>query len=98
MQGMAGNVQLPGDNPIGMLLAGLAVGFLVGLLLPVSRFEQQRLRPVAEDMRDRMAQARGEVVRRGSEVIKDTIEAARETATSSLREQTRDLGIGGTET
>jgi ElaB/YqjD/DUF883 family membrane-anchored ribosome-binding protein len=98
MQGMARNIPLPGDNPIGMLLAGMALGFLIGLLLPVTQFESERLGPVADDMKDRVRQARSEVVKRGTEVIKETIEAAKETATTSLREQGRDLGLGGSGT
>jgi ElaB/YqjD/DUF883 family membrane-anchored ribosome-binding protein len=93
MQSVARNIPLPGDNPIGMLFAGLAVGFLVGLILPVTRFESERLRPVADEMKDRVRQARSEVVKRGGEVLKDTIDAAKETATNSLLEQSRDLGV-----
>lgn len=98
MQSMRPNMSLSFDNPVAMLLGGLAVGFLVGLLLPVSRFESERLGPVAEDMRGRVEQARTEVVRRGGEVIKETIEAARESAGNSIREQTRDMGMGGDST
>jgi len=89
------NLQL-GDNPMGMLIAGLAVGFLIGLVLPVTRFESERIGPFAQDMKDKARQARSEVARRGSEVIKETIEATREAATNSIREQTRDIGLGGT--
>ena len=93
MQGMSRGIPLPGDNPLGMLLAGLAVGFLIGLLLPVTRFETERLGPVAEDMKGRIDDARSEVMRRGGEVIKETLDAARETATNSIRQQGRDLGM-----
>lgn len=88
----------PMENPIGMLLAGLAVGFLIGLALPVTRFESERIRPLTDDMKDRMRQAGSEVVRRGGEVIKETIEAGREAATTSIREQARDMGVGGSST
>jgi ElaB/YqjD/DUF883 family membrane-anchored ribosome-binding protein len=91
-----GNIN-PMENPIGMLIAGAAVGFLIGLVLPITRFESQRLGPVADDMKDRMREAGSEVMRRGTEVIKETIDAGRQAATSSLREQTRDMGIGGSE-
>jgi hypothetical protein len=43
-------------------------------------------------MKERMRQASTEVMRRGGEVIKETIESARETASNSIREQTRDMG------
>ncbi len=63
----------PTENPIGMLIAGLAVGFLVGLALPVTRFESERIGPIAQDMKGRVRDARDEAVRRGGEAIKDTI-------------------------
>lgn len=85
----------PSDNPIGMLIAGVAVGFLIGLALPVTRFESERIGPIAQDMKDRARSAGNEVVRRGGEVIKETISAGREAASSSIREQTRDMGMSG---
>lgn len=81
------------ENPIGMLIAGVAVGFLIGLALPVTRFESERIGPIAHDMKDKARQAGSEVVRRGGEVIKETISASREAATNSIREQTRDMGM-----
>lgn len=85
----------PSENPLGMLIAGAAIGFLIGLVLPVSRFESERIGPIAHDMKDKARQAGSEVVRRGGEVIKETISAGKDAATNSIREQTRDMGIGG---
>lgn len=31
----------PNDNPLGMLIAGAAVGFVIGLVLPVTRLESE---------------------------------------------------------
>lgn len=75
MQDMSRGMRLRSANPIGMLLAGMAVGFLAGLLLPVRRSEDARLGPVAEEMKERARQARSEAIRRG-EVIKETIDVA----------------------
>ena len=63
----------PTENPIGMLIAGLAVGFLVGLALPITRFESERIGPITEGMKGRVKDARDEAMRRGGEAIKDTI-------------------------
>lgn len=79
------------ENPMGMLLAGMAVGFLIGMMLPPTRFESERIGPMADEMKDRMREAGGEVMRRGTEVIKDTIEATKEAATASIRSQTADM-------
>jgi hypothetical protein len=93
MQRMAQNMRLnPTENPLGMLFAGLAVGFLVGLMLPVTRFESERIGPMTEGMKDRARELGSQVARRGSEVIKDTIEATKEAAGSSMREQMREMG------
>lgn len=79
------------ENPMGMLLAGMAVGFLIGMMLPPTRFEAERIGPMADEMKDRMREAGGEVMRRGTEVIKDTIEATKEAASASIRSQTADM-------
>lgn len=83
----------PGENPIGMLLAGLALGFLIGLVLPVTQFERERLRPLTDDAKDRLRETGGDLVRRGTDVIKETIEAGRDAATEKIKEQARDLGM-----
>ena len=72
-----------GDNPMLMLLGGLAVGFLIGMLIPVSRFENEQLGPVADDLKGRMRDAGVQAARRGGEVIKESIEAATESMTTS---------------
>lgn len=93
-----GNMSLnPAENPIGMIVAGAAVGFLIGLALPVTRFESERIGPIAHDMKDKAREAGTEVVRRGGEVIKETISASRDAATSSIREQARGMGLASEE-
>lgn len=79
------------DNPLAMLFAGLAIGFLFGMLLPVTRLESERIAPIAEDLRERVKGAGAEVARRGSEVLRDTIAGGKEAATESLREQAAEL-------
>jgi len=74
------------DNPVGMLIGGFAIGFLVGMLLPVTRFERSTIGPMTEDLKDRVREAGSEAARRGKEVIRDSIDAAREAAVSSLQE------------
>jgi hypothetical protein len=81
-----GNLQ-PADNPMLMLLGGLAVGFVIGMLVPVSRFENEQLGPVADDLKDRVREAGAQAARRGGEVIKESIEAATETMTTSTSRQ-----------
>src|SRR6185312_13558850 len=86
-KGAVGNV---GDNPMLMLLGGLAVGFLIGMLVPVSRFENEQLGPVADDLKGRVREAGAQAARRGGEVIKESIEAATESMTTTSRQGSTD--------
>jgi hypothetical protein len=70
-----GNLR-PSDNPMLMLLGGLAIGFLIGMLVPVSRFENEQLGPVADDLKGRVREAGVQAARRGGEMIKESIDAA----------------------
>jgi hypothetical protein len=84
----------PADNPMLMLLGGLAIGFLIGMLIPVSRFENEQLGPVADDLKDRVREAGAQAARRGGEVIKESIDAATEsmtTSSTSSRQGTTDF-------
>jgi hypothetical protein len=79
----AGSVmQRAADNPMLMLLGGLAVGFLIGMLVPVSRFEHEQLGPVADDLKGRVREAGAHAARRGGEMIKESIDAATESMTA----------------
>lgn len=64
------------ENPIAMLLGGVAVGFLIGMTLPVSKLESERLTPIADDLKDKMKDVGAEAARRGREVMKQTMDAA----------------------
>lgn len=85
-----GAVNNVGDNPMLMLLGGLAVGFLIGMLIPVSRFENEQLGPVADDLKGRVREAGAQAARRGGEVIKESIEAATESMTTTSRQGSTD--------
>ncbi|HKE37046.1 MAG TPA: hypothetical protein VKB39_06420 [Candidatus Baltobacteraceae bacterium] len=76
----------PTDNPMLMLLGGLAVGFIIGMLVPISRFENEQLGPVADDLKGRVREAGAHVARRGGEVIKESIDAATESAATTARQ------------
>ena len=67
------------ENPMLMLLGGLAVGFIIGMILPISRFENERIGPVADELKSRAREAGAEAVRRGGEMIKESIQSTTET-------------------
>ena len=83
------------ENPLGMILTGIAAGFLIGSVMPVTRVENERLQPIAENMRGRLQDVGQEALERGQTVLKDTLDAGKAAAVSSAREQAQQLAGSG---
>jgi gas vesicle protein len=90
------------ENPIGLALGGVAAGFLAGMLLPSSRLEDERLGPVADEMKEAAAETGQEALERGREVatqvaedavegVKEAGEQAMQTAKEAGQEQAEQL-------
>jgi uncharacterized protein DUF3618 len=90
------------ENPIGLAVGGLAAGFLVGMLLPSSKLEDERVGPIADQVKEAAAETAEEAVDRGREVATHVAEQAvegagevgqeaLETAKQEGREQTEKL-------
>jgi gas vesicle protein len=75
------------ENPLGLAIGAVAVGFLAGLVVPSTRVEDERLGPVADEVKDKVKETGQEALERGKEVAR---EAAGSTA-EAAREQGQDL-------
>jgi Protein of unknown function (DUF3618) len=75
------------ENPLGLALGAAAIGFLAGLAVPSTRVEDERLGPVADEVKERVKETGQEALERGKEVAR---EAASSTA-EAAREQGQDL-------
>jgi hypothetical protein len=64
------------ENPLGLAIGGLAAGFLVGMMLPSSRLEDERVGPIADQVKETAAETAGEAVDRGREVASQVAEQA----------------------
>jgi ElaB/YqjD/DUF883 family membrane-anchored ribosome-binding protein len=83
------------ENPLGVAVAGAAVGFLLGLVLPSSRIENERLGPVADEVKERAKETGQEALERGkavAEEVKDTTAEAARTAVQEVAETVRSEG------
>jgi hypothetical protein len=79
------------SNPLGLALGGLAVGFLVGTLLPQTAVENERMGEASDRMIDAAKETDGEAVERGKQVAQEAVGAAVDTAKESGREQGQEL-------
>lgn len=71
------------ENPLGLALGAVAIGFLGGLLLPASRIENEKLGPVADDLKAQAREAGEEVFERGKEAASEAVHAAQDAAAAA---------------
>jgi hypothetical protein len=75
------------ENPLGLAIGGVAVGFLAGLLIPSSRVEDEKIGPMADQVKDQIKETGQEALDRG----KDVAQQAAETAKEAGREHARQM-------
>src|SRR6478735_11657371 len=66
------------ENPLGLAVGAIAVGFLAGMLIPSTRVEDEKLGPVADDVKERAKETGAEALERGKQVAQDAAQTAKE--------------------
>jgi gas vesicle protein len=79
------------ENPLGLAVGGIAVGFLAGLLIPTTRVEDEKIGPVAEQVREQVKQTGQEALEHGKDVAQQAAASAKETAQEAGREHADQL-------
>ena len=79
------------ENPLGLAIGAVAIGFLAGLVVPSTRIEDERLGPVADQVKDKVKETGQEALDRGRQVAKDVAGSAADTARQSAQEQGQEL-------
>jgi gas vesicle protein len=79
------------ENPLGLALGAVAVGFVAGLLIPSTRVEDEKLGPMADQVKDKARETGQEAVERGKEVAQQAAQSAKETAQEAGREHADGL-------
>ena len=74
------------QNPLGLVLGGLAVGFIAGLLVPVTEYERRTVGPIRDDLIEKAQTVGSDAIAHGREVLQQTTQATIETAQRSLQE------------
>jgi gas vesicle protein len=75
------------ENPLGLAVGAVAVGFLAGMLVPSTRVEDEKLGPMSDDVVERAKETGQEALERGKQVAQD----AAQTAKDSSREHAEEL-------
>ena len=79
------------ENPLGLAVGAVAVGFLAGMLIPETRVEHERLGPMADQVKDQVRETGQEALERGKQVAQETAQAAKDTAQESAGGHAEEL-------
>jgi ElaB/YqjD/DUF883 family membrane-anchored ribosome-binding protein len=79
------------ENPLGLAVGAVAVGFLAGLLAPSSRVEDEKLGPVADRVKEQAKETGREALERGQEVAQSAARSAADTVGQEGQKHAREL-------
>ena len=67
------------ENPLGLAIGALAVGFVGGLLIPSTRVEDEKIGPMADQVKEKAKETGQEAMDRGKEAARQAADTAKET-------------------
>ena len=74
------------QNPLGLAIGSVAVGFLAGMLVPSTRVEDEHLGPIADDVKDKVRETGQDALEHGKQVAQDAAQAAKESGQEHAQE------------
>jgi hypothetical protein len=85
------------ENPLGLAIGAAAIGFLAGLAIPSTRVEDEKLGPVADQVKDRVRETGQETLDRGRQVAQEVASTAADTAKEKTQEHGQELADSATQ-
>jgi gas vesicle protein len=85
------------ENPLGLAIGAAAIGFLAGLAAPSTRVEDEKLGPVADQVKDKAKETGQEALDRGRQVAQEVASTATDTARERTQEQGQELADSATQ-
>jgi len=74
------------ENPLGLAIGAVAVGFVAGLLVPTTQVEDEKIGPIADQVKDRAKETGQEALERGKHVAQQAAETAKEAGQEQAEE------------
>jgi hypothetical protein len=79
------------ENPIGLALGAVAVGFVAGLLVPSTRMEDEKLGEASDQVIEKARQTGQEALEHGRQVAQETAQSAQETFKESAQQHGQEV-------
>jgi gas vesicle protein len=89
-QGAQRAVGVAQENPLGLAIGAAAAGFLAGMLIPSTRVEDEKIGPMADQVKDQIKETGQEALERGKAVAQETASAAAGAAKETAQEQGKE--------
>jgi gas vesicle protein len=90
-QGAKRAVGVAQENPLGLAVGSLAAGFIAGMLVPSTRIEDEKVGPMADQVKEQAKETGQEALERGKEVAQEAAQSAKETVQEKGSEHAEEL-------
>jgi gas vesicle protein len=84
------------ENPLGLAIGAVAVGFVAGMLIPSTSVEDEKIGPMADQLKDKARETGQQAVEHGKQVAQDVAQSAQETVRESGQEHAQELASSAT--
>jgi hypothetical protein len=89
------------ENPLGLAIGAVAVGFIAGMLIPSTRVEDEQLGETSDAVIEKVKQTGQEALEHGKQVAQDAAQTAKQSGQEhaqqvkeSAQESAQDPGVG----
>jgi Protein of unknown function (DUF3618) len=79
------------ENPLGLAIGSIAVGFIAGMLVPSTRVEDEKLGDLSDQVIDKAKQTGQEALEHGKQVAQETAQSAQETLKDSAQQHGQEV-------
>jgi gas vesicle protein len=90
-QGAKRAVGVAQENPLGLAIGSIAAGFVAGMLVPSTRVEDEKVGPMADQVKEQAKETGEEALERGKEVAQEAAQSAKETVQEQGTEHAQQL-------
>jgi len=66
------------ENPLGLAIGSIAIGFLAGMLIPTTDVENEKLGPMSDQVKEQVQSTASEALEHGKQVAQDVASTAQE--------------------
>jgi gas vesicle protein len=83
------------ENPLGLAIGAVAVGFVAGMLIPSTRVEDEKLGETSDSVIEKVKETGSEALEHGKEVAQEAAQTVKESGqehAQQVKESAQDLG------